>query len=161
MRRSQVDDDAAWFHGFDHILGDQHRRGAAGDQGGGDDDVSLRHALGHFSLLALQPARRHGLGVTTHTDGGFALFVGFVGHVDEFAAQGFDLLFHARAHVRCFDHSAQTLGGGNGLQAGHANAQDDHAGSFDRSGGCHQHGEKSLIAVGRHHHGLVTGNVGL
>ena len=44
------------FIALHHLLGDQHRRRAAGDQRGGDDDVGLRHALGHFDLLPVQPA---------------------------------------------------------------------------------------------------------
>ena len=67
----------------------------------------------------------------------------------------------ARAHVGRLDHRAQALGGGDGLQAGHAHAQDHHARGLHRARGRHQHGEEALVQAGRDHHGLVAGDIGL
>ena len=161
LRGGQVDDYAARLHGHDHLFGHQHGRGTAGNQGGSDHHVGLRHALGDFDLLPGHPARRHRLGIAAHADSGFALLVGFVRHVDELAAQRLDLLLDAGPHVAGLDYRAQSLGRGNRLQAGHADPQNHHAGGLDGAGGGHQHWEEALVFIGRHHDGLVAGDVGL
>ena len=71
------------------------------------------------------------------------------------------LFLDAGPHIGGFDHGAQSLGGGNGLQAGNAHAQDHDARGLDRAGGGHQHGKQALVLVGSDHHGLVARNVGL
>ena len=111
--------------------------------------------------MACQPACRHGFGVAAHTHGGFFFFGCVVRDVDELAAQGFNLLFHAGANVAGFNHSAQTFGGGDGLQTGNPYAQNHHARRFDRARRRHQHGKEPLVFVGRHHHGLIARNIGL
>ena len=156
-----VHDDGALAHGLHHLGRHQRGRGTARDQRSGDHHIGSRHALGHFGLLAIQPALRHGTGITAHAFGGFALFIGFVGYVNELGTQRFDLLLHARTHIGGLDHGTEALGGGNRLQAGHAHAQNHHAGGLDGTGSGHQHGEEAWIVLGRQHHGLVAGNVGL
>ena len=99
LRRGQVDDHRARLHRLDHLLGDQHRRGAAGDQRGGDHDVGRGHALGDLDLLPVEPALRHRPGVAAHAFGRFLLLGGLVGHVDELGAQRLDLLLDAGPHV--------------------------------------------------------------
>ncbi|VDO17697.1 unnamed protein product, partial [Brugia timori] len=118
-----VDDDAAGLHGLDHVLGDEGRRGTARDQRGADDDVGQRHALGDLGLLAREPARGHRARIAAHALGGVLLFLGLVRHVDELAAQRFDLLLDAGANVRGLDDRAQALGRGDGLQARDAHAE--------------------------------------
>ena len=71
------------------------------------------------------------------------------------------MFFHAGTHIGGLDHSAQALGRGNGLQARHAHAQNHHARGLDRARRRHEHGEKALVAVYRHHHRLVARDVGL
>ena len=113
------------------------------------------------SAWRAHPVGRHRPRVAADALGDLALFVGDEGHVDELGAQRFDLFLDRRAHVGRFDHGAQALGGGDRLQAGHADAHDQHARRLDGAGGRHQHRHEALIGVGGHHHGLVAGDVGL
>ena len=161
MRRCKVNNHAAGFHGLDHVFGDQYRRSAARDQCRGDDHIGLRHTFGDLGFLPLEPAWRHRFGIAADTHSGLTLLVGLVRHINEFAAQRLDLLFHAGAHVAGFDHCTEPLRGGNGLQAGHTDSKDYHARGLDGAGCCHQHREKALVFFSRHHHSLVAGNVGL
>ena len=87
----------------------------------------------------------------------------FVGdrHFNEFAAQRFDLLFGRMADIEGFDHGAQTFGGGNGLQAGNASAQNQHLGRFDRACGGHEHGHEARVILGGQQHRLVAADIGL
>ena len=158
---SHVHHHRAGAHGFDHGARDQHRCLAAGDEGRGDHHVGLTDALGHGLGLAFQPGRRHRACIATHTGGGLAFLVGLVGHVDELGTQRLDLLLHGRTHVRGLDHRTQTAGRGDGLQTGHAGAQDDHTGCLGGTRSRHHHGEEALIQVGGDQHGLVSCNIGL
>ncbi len=78
----------------------------------------------HGGSLTLHPAGRHGARVAAHAFCTFALFIGLVGHINEFRAQRLDLLLHCRTHIRGFYHCAQPFGGGNCLQTGNACTQD-------------------------------------
>jgi hypothetical protein len=49
----EVDDDRAALHHLDHVLGPELRRGPAGDQRGGDDDVDLGGKLAELGELLL------------------------------------------------------------------------------------------------------------
>ncbi|MOA10229.1 hypothetical protein D3C78_1301110 [compost metagenome] len=115
----------------------------------------------HGRGLALHPAGRHRAGVTADTDGAFTLFVGLVRHVDELGAEGFDLLFYRRTHVRRFDHRPQALGGSDGLQTGHAGTEDQHARRFHGARSGHQHRHETRVVVRGQQHSLVAGDVGL
>ncbi|MCY1533319.1 hypothetical protein D9M68_686410 [compost metagenome] len=157
----QVDDHGARLHFGDGGLVQQGRSLAARNQRGGDDDIGLLGALVHGLGLALHPGGRHWTGVAADTLGAFTFFVGLEGHIDELGAEGFDLFLHRRTHVGGFDHRAQALGRGDGLQAGDAGAEDQHAGGLHGSGGGHQHRHEAWVVVGREHHRLVAGDVGL
>eukprot|EP01022_Parablepharisma_sp_SALTPOND_P035049 TRINITY_DN939_c0_g4_i4.p1 TRINITY_DN939_c0_g4~~TRINITY_DN939_c0_g4_i4.p1 ORF type:complete len:1248 (+),score=348.87 TRINITY_DN939_c0_g4_i4:2480-6223(+) len=156
-----VQDHRAGLHGLDGVFADQDRCLAARDQGGGDDDVGLFGALVYQLGLALHPVRRHRTGIAAHALGDLFFLIRQEGHVEEFRAQRFDLLLDRRTHVRRLDHRAQALGRGDGLQAGHTGAHDQHARGLDGAGGGHQHGHEALVGVGGHQHGLVAGDVGL
>ena len=71
------------------------------------------------------------------------------------------MLFDARAHIGRLNDSAQTFGSGDGLQARHADSQNDNTGRLNGTRSRHEHGEKTLVFVGRHHDRFVAGNVGL
>ena len=103
----------------------------------------------------------HGLGIAAHPYSGLFFFCGFVGYVDELAAQRLHLLLDAGAHIGRLNHRAQALGGGNGLQSGHAHTQNHHTGRLDGARRSHEHGEKTLVFVGSHDDRLVARNIGL
>ncbi|VVE48634.1 hypothetical protein PHO31112_04556 [Pandoraea horticolens] len=157
----QIDDDRARLHRLDGVFTDERWRGAPRNQRGGDHDVRLRETGVHQLRLTREPRGGHRTRIAAHAFGDLAFFVGFKGNVDELGAERFDLLAHGRTHVRCFDHRAQTLGRGNGLQARNARAQHNQPGGLDRAGGRHEHGHEALIEIGGEHHGLVAGDVGL
>ncbi|RMQ81961.1 hypothetical protein ALP97_200007 [Pseudomonas salomonii] len=161
MGSGEVDDHRARFHLCDGFGTEQGRGFAARDQRRGDDDVRLFGAFMHGQGLTLHPARRHRACVTANTDRAFTLFIGFVGHVDELGAEGLDLLFYGRAHVRRFDHGAQAFRRGDGLQAGDTRAEDQHARGFDGAGGSHQHRHEAWVVMGCQQHRFIAGNVGL
>ena len=117
--------------------------------------------LATSTFWRVEPALRHRPGVAADAFGGFLLLGGLVRHVDELGAERLDLLLDARPHVARLDHGAQPLGGGDRLQAGDADAEDDDARRLDRAGGRHQHREEALVLVGGDHHRLVAGDVGL
>ena len=50
---SDVDDDRARFHGFDHVFTHQDGCSTSRDQGSGDHQISLRNTLGDFDFLAV------------------------------------------------------------------------------------------------------------
>jgi hypothetical protein len=77
--------------------------------------------------------------------------------IDELGAERFDLLTGGGTHVVGFDHGAQTLAGGNGLQAGDTGANDQHAGRADGAGGGGQHREELGAAGGGDQAALVAG----
>ena len=161
VRRSQVDDHRARLHRLDHLFGDEHRRRAARDQRGGDDDVGGGDALGDLDLLPVEPALRHRSRVAADAFGSLLLFGGLVGHVDELRAQRFDLLLHTRPHVARFDDRAEPLRGRDRLQAGNADAEDHDARGFHGAGRGHQHRQETLVLVSGHEHCLVAGDVRL
>ena len=161
MGCSEVNDHRAGFHLRYGIGAEQGRSLAARDQGGGDDDIGLFGAFVHGQGLALHPTGGHRACVAPDTDGAFTLFIGFVGNVDKLGAQGFDLLLNRRAYVGRFDHRAQALGRGDGLQARHTGAKDQYACGFYSAGSSHQHRHEARVVMSGQQHGLVTGDVGL
>src|SRR5712692_6489863 len=62
---SKIDDDRAWPHAPDHLLGDEDRGELTGDERCRDDNVRRRHVLRHQLLLLPVELLRLGLGVTT------------------------------------------------------------------------------------------------
>ncbi|MNM52627.1 hypothetical protein D3C81_637110 [compost metagenome] len=157
----EVDDHRAWLHLRHGFRAQQRRCLAARNQRGGDDDVGLFGAFVYGCGLALHPAGRHRPRVTTNTDGAFTLFIGLVRHVDELGAEGFDLLFNRRTHVRRFDHCTQAFRRGNRLQPCNAGAENQHARRFHGARSRHQHRHEARIVVGGQQHGFIAGDVGL
>ena len=154
----EVDDDGARAHEREHIGGDQFGRGAAGDEGGGDDDVHLLGLLAKQVHLGGDEFGAHGLGVA---GGGFGLPELLVLHGDELGAQGCDLLLRRRPHVRCADDGAEPSRGRNGLQAGHAHAHDEHLGRSHSARGRHHHWECAAVESSRFDHGAIAGEIRL
>ena len=66
---------------------------------------------------------------------------------EELGAQRLGLLLRLRAHVVGLDHGAEPARGPDGLEAGHADAQDEHVGRLGRAGGRGQ--QREVAAVGR------------
>jgi len=110
-----VHDDGAVLHALDHVLGDDEGRLLAGDGGGGDDHVGLGDGLGQALGLA-------GFFLGGEFPGVAAGAVGGNAGVHELGAQGFDLFPGCGTHVIGLDHGPQALAGGDGLQAGDAEA---------------------------------------
>ncbi|MNN35499.1 hypothetical protein D3C81_1493510 [compost metagenome] len=145
----------------DGFSAEQGRRLAARDQCRGDDDIGLLGALVYGLGLALHPAGRHRPGIAANPFGALTFLVGFVRHVEELGAQRLDLLLDCGAYIRGFDHGAHAFGGGNGLQACNAGAQNQHTGSLHGTGGGHQHGHEARVVMRCQQHRLVTSDVGL
>ncbi len=161
LRHGHVDDHRPRLHGAHRVFADQHRRAPPGNQGRGNDDVGQLRAFVHELRLAPHPVGRHRARIAAAAGRDLALFVGFIRHVDEFRAERLHLLFHRRAHVGRFDHGAQPLGGGDCLQAGHADAHDQHARGLDGAGRRHQHRHEAPVGIGGQQDGLVAGDVRL
>ena len=157
----EVDQHGAGFHRLHGVDRDQGRCGAARDQRGGDHHVGLLRALMDQRRLAREPRWRHRPRIATDALRGFALFIGFVRHVEKLRAERFDLLFHRWTNVRRFDHRAQTLGRCDSLQTGHARTENQHARRLHGAGGGHQHRHEARIERGGQQHRLVAGNVRL
>ncbi len=83
------------------------------------------------------------------------------GDIDELGAEAFDLLLDHGPRVVGLDDRAQTAGGRDGLETGHARADDQHLGRDDRAGGGGEHREELRQGVGGHEDGLVAGDGGL
>ena len=81
--------------------------------------------------------------------------------LDELGAEGLDLLAGGAAHVVCFDHRAQPLGGGDCLQAGDADADDQHRRRPDGAGRSGQHRQEPIERIGGNQRGLVAADRGL
>ena len=121
----EIDDHAARPHRRDLRVGDQARRRPAGDQRGGDDDVLLGDMAGDQLGLRLLIFLRHLGGVAA---GALALDARDILDEDRLGAERLDLLLGRRAHVGRADLRAEPPGGGDRLQAGDADAHDEHLG---------------------------------
>ena len=152
----EVDDHRAVAHVGDGLGGDQLRRGAAGDERGGDDDVGA----GDLDLQRLALVRLLLLGELA----GVAGLGGRVGHaldLEELRAQRLDLLLDGGADVEGGHDRAEAAGGGDRLQAGDAGAEHEHLGGLDRARGGHQHREEARELLGGGEDGEVAGDGGL
>ena len=121
----QVDDHGAGAHRLDHVGGDQDRRGPAGDERGGDDDVGVGDVLGQRA-----PARGGGSPrrapwrsrrAVSASSSGSSISRNFAPRLSTCS------LTTGRTSNARHDR-AEPAGGGDGLQAGHAGAQDQHLG---------------------------------
>ena len=149
-----VDDDGAGLHALDRGARDDARRAASrhrrgGDDGIGDGDARVEHFL-LLALLVLRELARIAAGALGRDAG-----------VDELGAERLHLLARGAAHVVGLDHGAEALGGGDGLQSGHAHADDQHLRRADGARGGGQHRQEAIERVGRDQHRLVAGDGGL
>ncbi len=136
LANRHVDNDRARLHRFHHLLGDEDRRGAAGNQGGRDHNVLLGDVAGRqFGLLGLV-FRRHLLGITAS---GLSRLELFILDRDEFRAERGDLFLGSGTHIGCGDDRAEAARRGNGLKASDAYSHDKDLGRGDRAGSGHHH----------------------
>ena len=154
----QIDDHRAGLHGLDHLLGDQDRCRAPGDEGGGDDHVLTLQGLGQEGCLLFLIGVAHLLGVAA---GGLGLLEFLVLNRQEGGAQAFDLLLGGGPYIGGRDHGAQAASCGDGLQTGNARAHHQHLGWTHRSGRRHHQGENLAIDRRAVEHRLVAGQVRL
>jgi hypothetical protein len=112
-------------------------------------------------LFGVQPALRHGFGIAAHAFSSFFFFCGFVGYINEFAAQGFNLFFHTGRTSDASITAPKRLAVAMACRASNTHAQNHHTGCFDRARRSHQHREKTLVFVRRHHHSFVARDIGL
>ena len=129
-----------------HVLAHQHRRLAAGDQRGGDDDVLHLDVLGDQRRLLGVILGAHLLGVAA---GGLGRLELLVLDGDELGAERLHLLLGRRPHVGRRHDRAQPARRGDRLQAGHADAHDEGARRRQRAGRRHHLREDAAVIVGR------------
>src|SRR6185436_13929592 len=116
----------------------------AADEGRGDDDIRLR-AFGVEQLaLAAAIFFRELLGITAAGRGALAELDAHV-----LGADALDLFFDFRPDVGGDDVGAETTGGGDGLEAGDAGADDEHFGREDHPGCGGQHRKVTVQFDGR------------
>ena len=154
----EIDDHRAGLHRRDHGGRHQLRRRTAGDQRRGDDDVLLGDVLGGQRRLLGLVFLRHFLGVAAGGLGGLELLV-LDG--EELRAERGDLLLGGGTHVGGGDHRAEAARRGDGLQAGDADAHDEHLGGGHGAGGGHHHRHGAVVDRGAVDDRLVAGEVGL
>src|SRR5467141_2387480 len=154
--RSEIDDYGTRRHAGDHFFGDQHRRGLAGNHGGGDDHVAFGdHFAEQLALLAVK------IFTLRARVAAFVLRVfGFDGQFDEAASEALHLLLNRRAQIVGGNHRAQAARGSDGLQSRDAAADDQHARGSDgaRRGG--EHGKNFGQRVRGNERRFVSGNGG-
>ncbi len=138
----EVDDHRARLHRGDHRRRDQLRRRPAGDQRRGDDDVLLGDVLGGQRGLLGLVFLRHFLGVAA---GGLGRLELLVLDGEELRAERLDLFLGGRTHVGGGHHRAEAARGGDRLQAGDADAHDEHLGGGHGAGGRHHHRQRAVI----------------
>ena len=151
----EIDDHRARLHRLDHLLRDQHRRRPAGDEGRGDDDVLALDVLGdERRLLGLVLGRQF----PRIAAGGRR--IRHIGE-DEFGAEALHLLFRRLAHVGRRDDGAEPARRGDGLEAGDADAHDEHLGRRHGARRRHHHREGAAELRRGIDHRLVAGEIGL
>ena len=149
-----VHNNGAGGHGFDHFLSDQHRSELAGNQRGENHHVGFfDDGLDGLDFLG-QPLFGQALGVTALAHGHLGRHAGVKG----LGAQRPGLFGSVGADVDGGDHGAQAFGGGDGLEAGHARADDHDVGGLDHAHGGADHGHELAHVVGGHEHALVAGH---
>ena len=138
----EIDDHRARLHRGDHRGRHQLRRRPAGDQRRGDDDVLLGDVLGGQRRLLGLVFLRHFLGVAA---GGLGRLELLVLDREELRAERGDLLLGGRAHVGRRHDRAETPRGGDRLQAGDADAHDEHLRGRHGAGRRHHHRQRAVI----------------
>ena len=157
VRGSHVDDDAAGLHRGDHLRRDEARRGTAGDQRGGDDDVDVgglrRIQLGGLAVEVL--GRLPGVAVGA----GLRLLLGPL-DPQELGAHRLDLLAGLGAGVESAHHGAEAAGGTDGSESRDPGADHEDLRRWDLARGGDLTGEEAAELVGRLDDRAVPGDVG-
>ena len=148
----KVDDHRTRHHPLNHIRRHQNGRLLSGNRRRGDHDVTLRHDAGHQLPLLTDELFAHFLGVTALVLRG----AGFKLHLNELAAQTFDLLLDRRANVVSFHDRAESLRRRDRLKTGHTRANNKNVRRGDRSSRGHEHREHTRGQMGRQEHSLVS-----
>ena len=152
--RRHVDHDRPFGHAFDHGRGHEHRGLAARDGRRSDDDVGAPDLVGQRGPLAVELLGGQLAGVATGALGRHA-------EVEEGGAQALSFLLGRGAHVVGLDHRPEAARRGDGLQAGHPDAHDEHLGRRHRAGRRHEHREELGQMLGRRQAGAVARHGGL
>ena len=154
----QVDDHRSGSHRRQLRIADQPRRGAAGDQRGGDDDILLGDMRGYQLGLCLLVFLAHLGRIAART---LALDPGDILDEDRLGAQRQDLFLRRGSHVGGGYLRAQPPRGGDRLQPGDAHAHHEHLGGADRARRGHHHRKGAAIDARGVQHRLVPRQVRL
>ena len=154
----EIDDHRTRHHARDHVGGQQHRRAAARDQRGADDDVGAAQGLGDQLALAPREILAHLAGIAARGLGG--------AHRrlidrDKGRAEALDLLLGGDTDIGGADDRAEPARRRDRLQAGDPGAHHEDPRRLDRAGRGHHHRQGAAERVGGLEHSLVAGEVGL
>ena len=138
-----------------HLLGDEDRRRAVGNERGGDDDVDVPRLRGEERHLGGDERGAHLLGVAAAA---FAFL--FDRHLEELGAHALDLVADGGARVEGADDRAQAARGADRRQAGDAGADDQHLGRRHAPGGRHLPGEEAAVEARGLDDRAIAGDVG-
>ena len=150
----EVDNHAAGFHTLHRSGGHQPGRGATRHQRRGDHHVEATDGLLEFLLLGGPFLLGEFTRISTLTRG-------VDPNVEPLGTHRPDLIGHLGPDVVPGGAPTQPLGGGQCLQSGHADAEHQHAGRFDRARRGGQHREEAGGFARRKDDGLVSGHVAL
>ena len=152
----KVHNHASGLHRVEHFGGDENRRPASKHLRGGDDDVGVPAGFFHRVPLLLDLFLGQRLRVAILGLAGFAEV-----NFEKLRAERLDLLLHDGPRVVGGDLCAESFGGGNCLQTGDADADDENFRRQDRSR-CRGHHRKNLVGITRcEDDRLVSTEVGL
>ena len=124
--------DRAVLHADDRARRDELRRGHAGDDGVGHDDVGVLRVLADERLLGREVGLAHLLGVPALA---LPRFVEL--ELEELSAEALDLLLDGGARVERAHDRPERPRGGDGREAGDARADDEHLRGLDPPGRGH------------------------
>ena len=147
--RRHVDHDRALGHALDHRCGQQHGGLAPRHRRRGDDDVGAPDLLGQRGALAVELLGGQLAGVAADALGRHA-------GVEEGGAQALGLFLGGGPDVVGLDHGAEPARRGDRLQAGDADAHDEHLGRRHRPRRRHEHGEELGQVLRRRQPGPVA-----
>ena len=151
-----VNDNGAGVHGLHHFFGHDNGSEFAGDEGGADNDVSGHDGVADSGAFLFEPFSGELESVAALTDSEFSGNAGLEG----LGAEGASLFGSGGTDVDGGDHSAETLGGGDGLETSNAGTDDDHVSGLQHADGGADHGHELGHVAGSHEHALVTGDSG-
>src|ERR1700693_4246560 len=127
----QIDNYRSGRHFLDHLAGDQGWRLFPWNHRGGNDYIAFRDYLAEqFALLSIEV-----LILGSPVTSGVLGVLGFDWQLDEASAQTHYLFFGYRSHVVGRSYRTQPARSCDGLQAGNASANYEHAGRSDCAGG--------------------------